>query len=62
MRYLANSEHYREGGPIFIFVGGEWEISSGWITGGHMYDMAREMNGYLFYTEHRYYGWSRPTR
>lgn len=62
MRYFANSEHYVPGGPIFIYVGGEWEISYGWITGGHMYDMAKEMNGYIFYTEHRYYGKSFPTR
>lgn len=62
MRFMGNSEFYVPGGPIFIMVGGEWEISEGWITGGHMYDMAREMNGYLFYTEHRFYGQSRPTR
>lgn len=62
MRYLANSEFYQPGGPFFIMVGGEWEISANWIQGGHMYDMAKEMNGYLFYTEHRFYGRSRPTR
>jgi Serine carboxypeptidase S28 len=26
-----------------------------------MFDMARELNGTMFYTEHRYYGKSRPT-
>ncbi|GAB0098737.1 Peptidase S28 [Sergentomyia squamirostris] len=61
MRYLANDEFYQPGGPIFIFVGGEWEIDPGFIIGGHTYDMARELNGYLFYTEHRFYGQSRPT-
>ncbi|GAB0098734.1 putative serine protease K12H4.7 [Sergentomyia squamirostris] len=61
MRYLGNDEFYQPGGPIFIYVGGEWAISPGWILGGHTYDMARELNGYLFYTEHRYYGQSRPT-
>jgi len=49
------------GSPIFIYVGGEWEISAGWISTGHMFDMAREMNGTMFYTEHRYYGKSHPT-
>jgi pimeloyl-ACP methyl ester carboxylesterase len=49
------------GGPIFIFVGGEWEISPGWISVGLIFEMAKELNGTLFYTEHRYYGKSQPT-
>lgn len=57
---MANNEHFQPGGPIFIYVGGEWTISPGWIQGGHTYDMAAERNGYLFYTEHRYYGISHP--
>uniref|UniRef100_A0A1L8DPD6 Putative thymus-specific serine protease n=1 Tax=Nyssomyia neivai TaxID=330878 RepID=A0A1L8DPD6_9DIPT len=61
MRYLANDQFYQPGGPIFIYVGGEWSVSPGWILGGHMFDMAREMNGYMFYTEHRFYGQTRPT-
>ncbi|XP_039947886.1 putative serine protease K12H4.7 [Bactrocera tryoni] len=61
MRYMENDEYFTEGGPIFIYVGGEWTISSGSITRGHFVDMAKEHNGILFYTEHRYYGTSRPT-
>lgn len=61
MRYYANGEHYVPGGPIFIYIGGEWTISAGWVLGGHMYDMAKEMGGYIFYPEHRYYGSSLPT-
>lgn len=61
MRYLENREHFQPGGPIFIYVGGEKAISPDAITGGHLYDMAEEMNGILFYTEHRYYGKSYPT-
>lgn len=61
MRYYANGDHYVAGGPLFIYIGGEWSISAGWVQGGHMYDMAREMGGYVFYTEHRYYGASFPT-
>lgn len=49
------------GGPIFIYIGGEWEISPGWISAGLMFDMAKELNGTMFYTEHRYYGKSKPT-
>jgi len=58
---MANDEHFKPGGPLFIFIGAEWEITPGWITGGHTYDMAKYHKGYLVYSEHRYYGQSRPT-
>lgn len=61
MRYLMNKDHLVEGGPIFIFVGGEWTISPGYLQRGHMYDMARNLSGLMIYTEHRYYGFSTPT-
>lgn len=61
MRYMSNNENYVIGGPLFIYIGAEWQITPGWITGGHPYDMARHHRGYLVYTEHRYYGESRPT-
>lgn len=61
MRYLMNKEHLVEGGPIFIFVGGEWTISPSLIQNGHMYDMARNLSGMMIYSEHRYYGFSTPT-
>lgn len=59
---MANNEFYEKGGPMFIYVGGEWAISPGAISSGHHYDMAKEHKGYLFYTEHRYYGQSKPVR
>lgn len=62
MRYFENDVHAAPGGPIFIYVGGEWTISTGSISAGsHIYDLAKEHNGTLFYTEHRYYGKSHPT-
>ncbi|XP_052868408.1 putative serine protease K12H4.7 [Anopheles cruzii] len=61
MRYMENEEHYQPGGPLFVYVGGEWAISEGSILRGHVYDMASQLNGSLFYTEHRYYGLSHPT-
>lgn len=60
-RYMVNNEYFEPGGPIFIYVGGEWTISAGWLQSGHMHDMARDMHGIMFYTEHRYYGESHPT-
>lgn len=61
MRYLMNRDHMVEGGPIFIFVGGEWTISAPTLLRGHMYDMARNLSGLMIYSEHRYYGYSTPT-
>lgn len=58
---MSNSEYFKANGPLFIYLGGEWAISPGSITNGHFVDMAAENNGYLFYTEHRYYGQSWPT-
>jgi pimeloyl-ACP methyl ester carboxylesterase len=45
---------------VLQFVGGEWTISPGTLRSGHMHDMARALNGALFYTEHRYYGETKP--
>lgn len=61
MRYFSNDAYFVNGGPMFIFVGGNWPISYGWVLEGHMVDMAKDMKGYIFYTEHRYYGESKPT-
>lgn len=62
MRFMENNRYFKAGGPIFIFIGGEWTISAGSIEEGqHITDMANEMGGILFYTEHRYYGKSHPT-
>lgn len=60
-RYLLNDEFQTEGSPIFIYLGGEWEIEESMVSAGHWYDMAQEHNGVLVYTEHRYYGQSIPT-
>lgn len=44
-------------------IGGEWQIGPGHISPGQLvYDMAKESNGLLIYTEHRYYGKTRPTK
>lgn len=31
------------------------------LQSGHIYDMAKALNGVMFYTEHRFYGQTRPT-
>lgn len=60
MRYLEYDEHYRQGGPIFIFVGGEFDITTFWILRGLIIEMVKQFNGILFHIEHRYYGKSLP--
>ncbi|XP_058985393.1 putative serine protease K12H4.7 [Musca domestica] len=62
MRYMVNDEYFKPGGPMFIYVGGEWDIDPSGISGGIFVDLAKEHNGILFYTEHRYYGESKPTK
>ncbi|XP_058458574.1 thymus-specific serine protease-like [Malaya genurostris] len=61
MRYMENADYYESGGPLFVYVGGEWTINAGSISWGHFHDMAKDLGAYLFYTEHRFYGLSRPT-
>ncbi|CAH0725332.1 unnamed protein product, partial [Brenthis ino] len=63
MRFMFNEEFFGgPGSPIFILVGGEWDIVPGWLQGGNMYLMAQENRGFQIYTEHRYYGESLPYR
>ncbi|KAF2892394.1 hypothetical protein ILUMI_13781, partial [Ignelater luminosus] len=59
-RYLTNDQFYKEGGPIIVYVGGEWEIADYGVMGGVAFQLARKHNGYLHYPEHRYYGKSSP--
>lgn len=58
---MRNDEFFKPGGPIMIDIGGEWEITAGWLRGGLWHDIAKELNGQMYYTEHRYYGKSLPT-
>ncbi|XP_062554900.1 putative serine protease K12H4.7 [Armigeres subalbatus] len=60
-QYLSNDEYYQQGGPIFVFVGGNHPITSYFIEQGHFRDIANYENAWLFTNEHRYYGNSTPT-
>ncbi|XP_076764342.1 putative serine protease K12H4.7 [Xylocopa sonorina] len=61
MRYYENSGFFERDGPILIMIGGEWEISKGFLQSGLMYGLASAYNATMYYTEHRYYGKSKPT-
>lgn len=54
------ADFYQSGGPMIIYLGGEWVISEGYLEGGLLADIGKEHHGYMFYTEHRYYGESQP--
>ncbi|KAF5285119.1 hypothetical protein FQA39_LY16808 [Lamprigera yunnana] len=60
MRYIVRENIYKDGGPIFIEVGGEWKIDGIALVLGNMADLATQHNGVIIETEHRYYGESLP--
>ncbi|XP_064550580.1 putative serine protease K12H4.7 [Drosophila montana] len=61
-RVLINEDYFVDGSPIFIYLGGEWQIEPSAITSGLWVDIAREHNGSLVYTEHRFFGESIPIK
>ncbi|XP_022127122.2 putative serine protease K12H4.7 [Pieris rapae] len=63
MRYYYNGINTAPtNSNVVIYVGGEWEISPGWVSSGLPYEIASLTGSGLFYTEHRFYGLTRPFR
>ncbi|XP_058826456.1 thymus-specific serine protease-like [Topomyia yanbarensis] len=60
IRYVSNDQHYRRGGPLFLFIGGPWELQEHLVEQGHFFDIAKNMSAYLVANELRYYGESIP--
>lgn len=60
-RYYMNGEFFQPGGPLLVVLGGEWAIRPNRLEDSMPVTLAREMFGYVFYLEHRYYGESFPT-
>lgn len=60
-RYLMNGEHFQPGGPLFVVLGGEWQITPLRLQNNSIETIASELFGYVFYLEHRFYGASIPT-
>ena len=54
-------EHFQEGGPAFIHIGGEAEANPIWLEYGLWHTLAQEHHAAMFILEHRYYGKSYPT-
>ncbi|XP_023935727.2 thymus-specific serine protease-like [Bicyclus anynana] len=60
MRYFERLSFYKPNGPIYLFLGGEDEVCPLWAAKGIMYELAKETNGAMYVSEHRYYGKSIP--
>uniref|UniRef100_A0A182QC77 Prolylcarboxypeptidase n=1 Tax=Anopheles farauti TaxID=69004 RepID=A0A182QC77_9DIPT len=58
--YFSNDEFYRPGGPIFIYVGGNFPLTTYYVEHGLLHDTAARDGAWLFTNEHRYYGTSSP--
>jgi len=60
-RYYVNKENYKEGGPVFLYIGGEGALEPEFIEAGHMAEMGKKFHALMFGLEHRFYGKSHPT-
>lgn len=60
MRYLENDGYFNGTGPILIMLGGEWTINPGFLNAGLMHGIGAQHGALMYYTEHRFYGRSRP--
>lgn len=59
-RYVVNDADYREGGPGFLYVGGEGAFNDSLVSTGLVAELAKEHGGAVYGLEHRYYGTSHP--
>ena len=59
--FYYSFEFYKEGGPVFIQIGGEGAASDRFLYDGAWIKWAMQNKAALFILEHRYYGLSRPT-
>uniref|UniRef100_A0AAG5CU36 Prolylcarboxypeptidase n=1 Tax=Anopheles atroparvus TaxID=41427 RepID=A0AAG5CU36_ANOAO len=58
--YLTNDQYYREGGPLFVVVGGHRPINPYFMEDSHFRDIAAMQGAMLATNEHRYFGTSSP--
>ncbi|KAG0226418.1 Thymus-specific serine protease, partial [Mortierella sp. GBA43] len=58
--YQVNSEFYRPGGPIILWIPGESPLHPLFLSRGLAYELANATSGLLVALEHRFYGRSIP--
>ena len=47
-RYWLSWDHYKQGGPVFLLIGGEGAESPGWLEAGALHDYALQYSGAMF--------------
>ncbi|CAF0815275.1 unnamed protein product [Adineta ricciae] len=60
-RFFVNSDHWKQGGPVFIQIGGEGPADPIWMTEGQWINYAKTHGAICVMLEHRFYGKSHPT-
>ncbi|XP_042299520.1 thymus-specific serine protease-like [Sceloporus undulatus] len=55
-RYYINSDFFRPGNPVFLYIGGEGELSGFVAIMGHHVNLAEQYGALLVALEHRFYG------
>lgn len=60
MRYFKSLDLWKSGGPLYIYLNGEWEGTEAVFSSGLLHELTKETSGAIYATEHRYYGNSRP--
>ncbi|CAD5235709.1 unnamed protein product [Bursaphelenchus xylophilus] len=60
--FYINEEHYKPGGPQFLFIGGEDRLGTKFLFSENipLVQYAKETNAVIYGLEHRYYGDSVP--
>ena len=56
-----NDTFYKEGGPVFLMIGGEGKANPVWMVMGQWIKYAQSYGALCLMLEHRYYGLSHPT-
>ncbi|XP_059931536.1 thymus-specific serine protease [Gadus macrocephalus] len=60
-RYFVQEQFYRDGGPVFLMIGGEGPANPAWMENGTWLLYAKQMGALCLMLEHRFYGQSHPT-
>lgn len=61
-RYFSNKAFYKDGGPLFVSIGGEGKANPIWMAYGSWLDYAKKYGAHCVLLEHRFYGDSHPTK
>ncbi|CAD7930360.1 unnamed protein product [Amoebophrya sp. A25] len=60
-RFFENDEHFKAGGPVFLMIGGEGEISADYVGDRFLAAyLGKQFGGAVLALEHRFYGQSQP--